>query len=104
MYRGIPVVTHDVSQASTSYITILPNRYNIVNIQYETNLVVIKGEEEQGIVNNYMMCINANGTLNSMTFNGWELVWYGGTAPSVKQEKLKLELCIIDNLVLWTKF
>lgn len=104
MYRGIPVVTHDVPAGGTEYITILPNRYNIVNIQGEVNLVVIKGEEEQGIVNNYMMRINANGTLNSMKFDGWELVWYGGTAPSVKQEELKLELCIIDNLALWTKF
>jgi hypothetical protein len=91
-----PIVVHD-----SNVVTIQPN---VMNVWKDTvsNLKVIKGDVIEGIVNNYMIRFTA-GNETVVIFEGEEVKWYGGEAPTWTADNT-YEISIVDNIALWAEF
>lgn len=102
------VVTGAIEQLKTkivnqtaSEVTIQPNVMNVWTVPV-SNLKVIKGDNIEGIVNNYMIRFTAGeGTV--LIFSGEEVKWYGGEAPTWTAGNT-YEISIVDNIALWAEF
>lgn len=94
MYKG--VVT--IEQSSDA--TIAPNTYNVWG-GVVTALTITKGTDVDGIVNSYMVRFTA-GEGATITFNGFELNWYGGSVPEWVAGNT-YEINIVDNIALWAE-
>ena len=81
--------------------TIQPNTLNVWKTQMST-LTITKGNEIDGIVNNFVIRFTA-GEDCGITFNGWTLQWYGGEAPTWTTG-CTYEISIVDNIALWAEF
>jgi hypothetical protein len=66
-----------------------------------SNLKVIKGDVIEGIVNNYMIRFTA-GNETVVIFEGEEVKWYGGEAPTWTAYNT-YEISIVDNIALWAE-
>lgn len=97
MYKGIPVV----SQSENA--TISPNTYNVWS-NVSSDLVITKGNDVSGIVNEYAMRFTLDSTwvtdTNTITFSGWQLEWNGGSVPTWTAGHT-YEISIINNIALW---
>lgn len=67
-----------------------------------TNLTITKGNNIDGIVNNYMIRFTA-GVGTVLIFNGENVKWYGGNIPEWVPGNT-YEISIVDNIALWAEF
>lgn len=91
-----PIVLHD-----SNVVTIQPNVMNVWETPMST-LTITKGNEIDGIVNNFVIRFTA-GEDCGINFNGWTLQWYGGDAPTWTIG-CTYEISIVDNIALWAEF
>lgn len=93
MYKGVPIVSQ------TTNATIAPNVWNVWG--EVTTLTITKGNDIDGVVNNYMVRFTAlEGA--AITFSGFSLSWYGGEAPTWTAGNT-YEISIVDNIALWAE-
>lgn len=82
--------------------TISPNTMYVWRDSVAGALTITKGGEIAGIVNNYMVRFTA-GEGCAVTFNEFEIDWYGGKAPTWTTGHT-YEISIVDNIALWAEF
>lgn len=67
-----------------------------------TSLSITKGDDTDGIVNNYMVRFKA-GEGCAVDFLEFTLQWYGGDVPTWTAGNT-YEISIVDNIALWAEF
>lgn len=77
--------------------TIDSNVYNVFGT-VATARIITKGKEKPNVVNIYIVRFTA-GANCAIVFNGWELSWVGGSAPTFIDGSI-YEITIIDNLAM----
>lgn len=81
--------------------TIQPNTYNSFGSVSGT-LTITKGTDKPNVANNYMVRLTATAGV-TIVFEGFDLVWYGGYAPTW-DDGTTYEISIIDNMAIYTEF
>lgn len=106
------VVTGAIEQLKTkivnqtaSEVTIQPNVMNVWTVPV-SNLKVIKGDNIEGIVNNYMIrfTVAVEGTPDiRFDWGKEEIQWYGGNEIEFVNGNT-YEISIVNNIALWAEF